>query len=430
MGANVWGTTGRLALAVALLVAAGVLYRPALAEADSPPTFVTEWPLDNPFAVAVRPNTSLVYVLTHGGPSGVRMQSGSMTSCCGGGFPVDLSSSALTVDSSGNIYVVGHGQVEKFAPDGTSLTSWATSGSRIAWGGGHIYVAEASNHRIKVFTENGALITDWQAPVSPATGHPEFVAVDQHENVYVVAGQVVQKFTAAGSLLAQWGSAGAGPGQFDDPAGIAVDGSDDVYVLDMGADRVTKFSSTGTYLAMWGTPGSGTGQFTRPYGIAASTGGDIFVADTINDRVQRFAWPRPDARIRKGMTGTSVGDNVYNTTGANQTRTGSSAPGTPVTYYVTAQNDATFSDRISLRGTATTSRFTVRYSTGGADITGAVTAGTYTRNLGSRSTLLVRVDVTPLTAAPSGSSLTAKLTVKSTADTTRTDVVKFVTTRR
>ena len=52
----------------------------------------------------------------------------------------------------------------------------------------------------------------------------------------------VQKFTSDGTFLTQWGSGGSGPGQFDWPRGIAVDGSGNVYVADTCNHRVQKFT--------------------------------------------------------------------------------------------------------------------------------------------------------------------------------------------
>src|SRR5579884_1376972 len=42
----------------------------------------------------------------------------------------------------------------------------------------------------------------------------------------------------------------------------------DVYVADMANNRVQKFSANGTYLAQWGELGSNRGEFTFPEGIA------------------------------------------------------------------------------------------------------------------------------------------------------------------
>jgi DNA-binding beta-propeller fold protein YncE len=55
-----------------------------------------------------------------------------------------------------------------------------------------------------------------------------------------------------------FGSEGAGPGQFVEPAGVAVnDATHDVYIVDKGNDRVERFDSEGHYLGQF----DGSGQF-------------------------------------------------------------------------------------------------------------------------------------------------------------------------
>src|SRR5262245_30897493 len=70
-----------------------------------------------------------------------------------------------------------------------------------------------------------------------------------------------------GTFLTKWGSPGSGDGQFSKPAGIAVDGSGNVYVADTGNNRIQKFTNTGTFLTKWGSFGSGDGQFWDPAGV-------------------------------------------------------------------------------------------------------------------------------------------------------------------
>ena len=62
----------------------------------------------------------------------------------------------------------------------------------------------------------------------------------------------IQKLSSTGTPLAQWGSLGAFPGQFNGPRGIAVDREGNVYVGDTGNDRVQKLSPTGEPLHQWG----------------------------------------------------------------------------------------------------------------------------------------------------------------------------------
>ena len=94
-------------------------------------------------------------------------------------------------------------------------------------------------------------------------------------------------------------------------------------------------------------------------------------------RHYRVADGRPDARIRRGI-GALVGNNVYNTTGFHETRSGAAGGGQSVTYYVSVQNDAPFAEQLRLKGQRSTTRFTVRYrNAANVNITSQVVAGTY-----------------------------------------------------
>jgi hypothetical protein len=89
------------------------------------------------------------------------------------------------------------------------------------------------------------------------------------------------------SFITMWGSLGSGNGQFNDPAGVAVDGSGNVYVADTGNNRIQKFTSNGAYITQWGGLGSGNGQLSGPFGLTV-VGGNVYVVDTGNSRVQIF----------------------------------------------------------------------------------------------------------------------------------------------
>ena len=85
------------------------------------------------------------------------------------------------------------------------------------------------------------------------------------------------------------GGKGIGRGQFDSPAGIAVDGTGNVLVADTNNGRIEKFSARGTFLGILGTKGTGQGQLRSPNGIAVDRMGNIYVADALNHRVQKLA---------------------------------------------------------------------------------------------------------------------------------------------
>jgi DNA-binding beta-propeller fold protein YncE len=85
-----------------------------------------------------------------------------------------------------------------------------------------------------------------------------------------------------------WGTPGRGEGQFDDPHGIAVDGSGNVYVADTNNHRIQSFTPEGVFLSALGEWGIGEGQLSRPQGVAVDEQGHVHVADTGNSRIQHM----------------------------------------------------------------------------------------------------------------------------------------------
>jgi len=130
-------------------------------------------------------------------------------------------------------------------------------------------------------------------PAPGQFGEPVAVAVDAQGNVYVAdwRNQRIQKLSATGQPLAQWGGrpspfAGSNPGQFQDPMGVAVDMQGNVYVADTSNHRIQKLSLAGQPLAQWGSRGSAPGQFNYPKGVTVDAQGSVYVADSGNNRVQ------------------------------------------------------------------------------------------------------------------------------------------------
>ena len=121
--------------------------------------------------------------------------------------------------------------------------------------------------------------------------YPSGVAVDGSGNVYVadLGNHRIQKFSSTGVFLTKWGTQGSGNGQFEAPTDIAVDSSGNVYVVDSGNNRVQKFSSSGVFLTKWGSLGSGDGQFNSTRGVAVDNSGNVYVIDAYNGRVQKFS---------------------------------------------------------------------------------------------------------------------------------------------
>lgn len=145
---------------------------------------------------------------------------------------------------------------------------------------------------------------------------------------------------------------------------------------------------------------------------------------------------KPDGRIRLGTHGypgkatsyraTFVGNNVYNTTGAGQKATVENfneLDGAYHTFDISIQNDGNRADRFKVRATGTaTTGWTVTYSHGTTNITSSVVAGTYqTASLEPGATYLIRAKIT----VKSGANVTRLVTIRSVADATKVDAVRF-----
>jgi tripartite motif-containing protein 71 len=202
----------------------------------------------------------------------------------------------IAVDSAGNVYVAdtGNNRVQKFTSNGDYITQWGSSspyGIAVDFND-NVYLTFYG--QVQKFTSNGDYITQWGG-LSNARG----IAVDSSDNIYVIDNDNyrVQKFTSSGTYITQWGGEGFDNGQFDQPEGIAVDSNDNIYVSDssgfVSLKRVQKFTSSGTYITQWGSYGTKNGQFSYAMGIAIDSDDNIYVADSgsnwdSNNRVQKF----------------------------------------------------------------------------------------------------------------------------------------------
>ncbi len=120
---------------------------------------------------------------------------------------------------------------------------------------------------------------------------PADVAVGLNGEVWVAdkSNNRIQKFDAEGKFQFKFGTNGSGNGQLSAPTAVAIDAQGNLWVADSGNRRVQKFNPKGEYLAKFGSQGTGNGQFSSngPRGIAIDAQGNIWVSD-YSTRIQKF----------------------------------------------------------------------------------------------------------------------------------------------
>lgn len=161
--------------------------------------------------------------------------------------------------------------------------------------GGTVFAPSSELDRVLIFDEAGNPLGSFgSAGSGPGQfDQPTGVAIDAAGNIYVCDqfGHRVHKFSPAFIPLMTFGTHGADPGQLEYPTNCALsnDGSQ-LYVTELGNHRVSIFATAnGASLGTFGSFGSAPGQFRNPFGIVVEpTSGDVFVANQVNSRIDRW----------------------------------------------------------------------------------------------------------------------------------------------
>ncbi|MBT2559430.1 IPT/TIG domain-containing protein [Hymenobacter sp. ISL-91] len=119
-------------------------------------------------------------------------------------------------------------------------------------------------------------------PLRSATRTPDYraIALDGQNNIFVVnqAQSFVRKYSPNGDSLTQIGGAGAATGQFQQPGGVAVDAAGNLYVADTGNNRLQKIGANGQ--VQWVYAPAGAPALVQPIDVKLAPDGSVYVLNS------------------------------------------------------------------------------------------------------------------------------------------------------
>ena len=170
---------------------------------------------------------------------------------------------------------------------------------------GDIYVADAMNQQVHVFNGQGSYLRSmpkypWTQIGKGGGGRgggmlPTALTV-RGDYVYVCDAYQIVIFKRDGTFVRQFGQPGRGPGGMDRPNGIAVASNGDIFVADSNHNRLLAFTNAGQLKWTAGQiPGSafdvaqtGGREFGLPRGLAVDGRDNVFVVDTFHFAIEAY----------------------------------------------------------------------------------------------------------------------------------------------
>ena len=225
------------------------------------------------------------------------------------------------VNSAGTITTIAGTGVLSFGGDGgPAAGAQLGSPTGVAMdGAGNLYIADTENHRIRKVDSTGTITTiagtgeygfggDGGPAAEAQLSFPAGVAVDGAGNLYIAdtENHRIRKVDLTGTITTiagtgEYGFSGDGgpaaEAQIGDPFGVAVDVAGNLYIADLGNQRIRKVDSTGTITTIAGTGEYGFGgdggpaaeaQLSFPFGVAVDGAGNLYIADRDNQRIRKL----------------------------------------------------------------------------------------------------------------------------------------------
>ncbi len=190
---------------------------------------------------------------------------------------------------------------------------------------GNMYITEFETPRIRKVNTSGVITTIAGTGVAGYTGDngvainaevdgPFGIVVDDTGNIYFSDAykNVVRKIdtsgiitTFAGTGISSWSLGDNGPADsasLDNPAGLAIDVNNNIYIADAYHSRIRKVTAATNIITTVAGSGIGggfggdygsatTAKLDAPFGVVADASGDLYIADAENSRIRLVGWP-------------------------------------------------------------------------------------------------------------------------------------------
>jgi hypothetical protein len=192
--------------------------------------------------------------------------------------------SSIAAGPDGTVYILQRGDkadpVIALRTDGTVVRSWGRGLFSQAHSirldpQGNIWTVDAGNSNVLKFSPAGTLLQKIEVGEVATGSRCAFptlcgttdIAFGPGGRLFISDGYGnarILEYSQAGQRIKAWGSTGTGPGQFQIPHGIAIQGST-IYVADRTNARIQRFDLDGKYLGEWTHLG-------RPYALKIAAG--------------------------------------------------------------------------------------------------------------------------------------------------------------
>ncbi|MBD2701400.1 hypothetical protein IC229_12175 [Spirosoma sp. BT702] len=247
------------------------------------------------------------------------------------------------VDGSGNIYIADQANhrirkvtaangkistlagtgIEGYSGNGGAATSATFSYPDGVWGDGtgNIFVADHHNHAVrKIIAANGTISTvagtsaqgyngDGGAPTGAQLNFPINICIDGSNNLYIADKEnhrirkvsatngTISTVVGTGSRTYRGDGGAATNARLNEPSGVAVDGSGNIYIADQYNHRIRKINAANGIISTiagtttYGFSGDGgaatNARLTQPTGVALDAAGNLYIADQYNHRIRK-----------------------------------------------------------------------------------------------------------------------------------------------